>query len=143
MHDVEAHAGNMASIGAAENVVQKWKLPELKSYLQSRGITVLQRRKEELVELMEKARDLSLEPIDDGEKLEDVVVNKLQTKEGSLPCPNIYTLIGLFTFLIFRTSYTVTCTLTYSTRRVMTSSLSRLTSRSRATACSGMAMCYN
>ena len=78
----------MASIGAAENVVQKWKVPELKSYLQSRGITVSQKRKEELVELAEKARDLSLEPIDDGEKPEEVVVNKLKTKQGSLPCPN-------------------------------------------------------
>ena len=57
----------MASIGAAENVVQKWTIPALKSYLQNRGITVLQKRKEELVELVEKARDLSLEPIDDGE----------------------------------------------------------------------------
>lgn len=56
---------NMASIGAAENVVQKWKVPGLKSYLQSRGITVSQKRKEELVELVEKARDLTLEPIDD------------------------------------------------------------------------------
>lgn len=93
MHDVEAHAGgfgfsNMAAIEAAENEVQKWKVPELKSYLQSRGITVSQKRKEELVELVEKAHDLSLEPIDDGEKPEDVIVNKLQTTQGSLPCPN-------------------------------------------------------
>ena len=33
----------------------------------------MQRRKEELVELVEKARDLSLDPIDDGEKPEDVI----------------------------------------------------------------------
>lgn len=79
---------NMAFVGGAESEVQKWKVPELKSYLQSRGITVSQKRKEELVELVEKARDLSLEPIDDWEKPEDVIVNKLQTKEGSLPCPN-------------------------------------------------------
>lgn len=78
----------MAFVGGAESEVQKWKVPELKSYLQSRGITVSQKRKEELVELVEKARDLSLEPIDDWEKPEDVIVNKLQTKEGSLPCPN-------------------------------------------------------
>jgi len=65
----------MAAIEAAENEVQKWKVPELKSYLQSRGITVSQKRKEELVELVEKARDLSLEPIDDGEKPEDVNLN--------------------------------------------------------------------
>ena len=32
-------------------------------------------------ELVEKARDLSLEPIDDGEKPEDVVVNKLKLDE--------------------------------------------------------------
>ena len=72
----------MACIGGAENKVQKWKVPELKSYLQSHGITVSQKRKEELVELVEKAHNLSLELIDDGEKLEDVIVNKLQTKEG-------------------------------------------------------------
>lgn len=78
----------MASIGGAENEVQKWKFPELKTYLQSRGRTVLQKRKEELVELVEKAHDLSLEPIDDWEKPEDVIVNKLQMKGGSLPCPN-------------------------------------------------------
>ena len=71
----------MASIGATENVVQKWKIPALKSYLQNRGITVLQKRKEELVELVEKARNLSLEPIDDGEKPEDLVVNKLNLDE--------------------------------------------------------------
>ena len=35
----------------------------------------------ELVELVEKARDLSLEPIDDGEKPEDVVVKKLNLDE--------------------------------------------------------------
>lgn len=34
----------MASIGVAENVVQKWKVPELKLYLQSPQITVLQKR---------------------------------------------------------------------------------------------------
>ena len=72
----------MAAIEAAENEVQKWKVPKLKSYLQSRGITVSQKGKEELVELVEKARDLSLEPIDDGEKPEDVIVNKLQTTQG-------------------------------------------------------------
>ena len=38
---------NMAAIEAAENEVQKWKVPELKSYLQSRGITVSQKRKED------------------------------------------------------------------------------------------------
>ena len=78
----------MASIGGAENEVQKWKFPELKTYLQGRGRTVLQKRKEELVELVEKAHNLSLELIDDWEKPEDVIVNKLQTKGGSLPCPN-------------------------------------------------------
>ena len=53
----------MAAIEAAENEVKKWKVPVLKSYLQSRGITVSQKSKEELVELVEKARDLSLEPL--------------------------------------------------------------------------------
>ena len=62
-------------------------LPNIESYLQCRGITVSQRRKEELVELVEKARDLSLDPIDDGEKPEDVIASKLKMKEGSLPCP--------------------------------------------------------
>ena len=59
--------GNMVSIGfhrKAENVAQKWKVTELKSYLQSRGITVSQKRKEEfeLVELVEKVRHLSPGP---------------------------------------------------------------------------------
>ena len=36
----------MASIEAAGNVAQYWKVPELKSYLQSRGITILQKKKE-------------------------------------------------------------------------------------------------
>ena len=35
--------------------------------------------------MLEKARDLALEPIDDWEKPENVTVNKLRTKEGSLP----------------------------------------------------------
>ena len=51
----------MASTGAAENEVQKWKVPELKSFLKSCGITFSQKRKQELVELVEKARDRSLE----------------------------------------------------------------------------------
>lgn len=40
------------------------------------------------VELLEKARELVLEPIDDWEKPENVTVNKLRTKEGSLPWHN-------------------------------------------------------
>lgn len=47
----------------------------------------MQKRKEELVELVEKARDLSLDPIDDGEKPEDVIASKLKMKEGLFPCP--------------------------------------------------------
>ena len=49
----------MASTGGAENEVQKWKVAELKSYLQSRGITVSQKRKEELVELVEGSRSFT------------------------------------------------------------------------------------
>ena len=49
---------------------------------------MLQKRKKELVELVEKVRDLSLAPIADGDKTEDVIMNKLQMKEGLLPCPN-------------------------------------------------------
>jgi len=102
----------MASIGGAENVVQNWKVPELKSHLQSGGITVSQKRKEELVELVEEAGDPTLEPIDDWEKPEDVIVNKLETKEGSLPYPNTLHSDWTSDFSDFRTSHTVTCTLT-------------------------------
>ena len=49
---------------------------------------IMPTRREEQVELVEKTCNLSLEPIDNWEKQEDVMVNKLQTKEGSLPCPN-------------------------------------------------------
>ena len=47
-----------------------------------------QKRKEELVELVEKARNLSLEPLDDVEESGQVIANKLQSKEGILLCPN-------------------------------------------------------
>ena len=90
---------------------------------------------------MEKARDLSLEPIDDGEKQEDVIVNKLQTKEGSLLSPNAlqsdwtsefshfsnFTYGDMYAYLISEDGYDH-------------ESL-RHTSRSKATACSGMTMC--
>ena len=84
------------------------KVLDLKTYLLSQDL----RRKQKLVELVEKARDLSLERLDDWVKPEAVIVNKLQMKEGSFPVSTRYTLTELLTFLIFRTSYTVTCTLT-------------------------------
>ena len=95
MREREADAADfkyskMAASGANKQAIDKWKVPELKAYLQCRGITVSQKRKDELIYVAEKARDLSLEPMDDGEKPEQVIRNKLQLDNGLLPCPNTF-----------------------------------------------------
>ena len=77
----------MADFGTTKQDVGKWKVPELKAYLQRRRMALSQKRKGELVDLVEKALDLSLEPVEDGEKPEEVIAKRLQLKEGLLPCP--------------------------------------------------------
>lgn len=100
----------MATSGANKQAINKWKVPELKAYLQYRGITVLQKRKDELVDLAEKGRDLSLEPMKNGEKPKEVIRNKLQLDHGLLPCANTLPSHWTSDFSIFLTSHKVTCT---------------------------------
>jgi len=76
----------MAGLAEKEENFKNWKIPELKKYLQARGIC-LQQKKEDLVELMEKAHELALELTDDNESVSDVVNMKLVTKDGSIPNP--------------------------------------------------------
>ena len=64
-----------------------WKVPELKKYLQARGISVSNKKKEELVELTEKAHELALELTEDSESVSDIVNAKLVTKDGTIPNP--------------------------------------------------------
>ena len=47
----------------------------------------LQQKKEELVELTEKAHELALELTNDSEPISDVVYAKLVTKDGTIPNP--------------------------------------------------------
>ena len=42
-------------------------------FIQRRGVTVTHKRTEKLVDLAKKARYLSLEPVDDWEKPEEVI----------------------------------------------------------------------
>ena len=64
----------MAGLVEKEVNFKSWKVPELKKYLQVRGISVSNKtKKEELVELREKAHELALELTDDGEFISDVV----------------------------------------------------------------------
>ena len=81
----------MADLVEMEVNFKNWKVPELKKYLQARGIFVSNKKKEELLELTEKAHELGLELTDDGESISDVVNAKLVTKDGTIPNPfNLY-----------------------------------------------------
>ena len=75
----------MAGLVEKEVYFKNWKVPELKKYLQARGISVSNKKKEELVELTEKAHELGLELTDDRESVSDVVNAKLVTKDGAIP----------------------------------------------------------
>ena len=48
----------MADLVEMEVNFKNWKVPELKKYLQARGISVSNKKKEELLELTEKAHEL-------------------------------------------------------------------------------------
>lgn len=81
----------MADLVEMEVNFKMWKVPELKKYLQARGISVSNKKKEELLELTEKALELGLELTDNGESISDVVNAKLVTKDGTIPNPcNLY-----------------------------------------------------
>ena len=64
----------MAGLVEKEVNLKSWKVPEPKKYLQVRGISVSNKKKEELVELTEKAHELALELTDDSESISDVVM---------------------------------------------------------------------
>ena len=65
----------MAGLVEKEVNFKSWKVPELKKYLQVRGISVSnKKKKEELVELTKKAHELALELTDDSESISDVVM---------------------------------------------------------------------
>ena len=51
----------MAVSGEKEVNFKNWTVPELKKYLQARRISVSTNKREELVELPEKAHELALE----------------------------------------------------------------------------------
>ena len=63
------------------------KVPDLKKYLQARGISVSNKRKEELLELCCKAHELGIEVQDDEETSESNIAQKLMTADGQLPQP--------------------------------------------------------
>ena len=77
----------MAGLVEKEVNFKNWKVPELEKYLQARGISVSNKKKEELVELTEKAHELALELTEDNESITDVVNAKLFTKDGTIPNP--------------------------------------------------------
>ena len=51
----------MAGLAEKEKQVRNWKVPELKTFLQARRISVSNEKKDELVELTEKANEIGLE----------------------------------------------------------------------------------
>ena len=57
----------MAGLAEKEENFKYWKVPEVKTYLQARGIPVSNKKKEELVVLTEKAHELALELTGDSE----------------------------------------------------------------------------
>ena len=77
----------MAGLAEKEKQVRNWKVPELKAFLQARGISVSNKKKDELVELMEKANKIGLELAFDHESPSKVVNTKLVTNDGTIPNP--------------------------------------------------------
>ena len=78
----------MAGLAEMEKQVRNWKLPELKTFLQARGISVSNNnKKKELVELTEKANEIGLELTFDHESPSEVVNAKLVTNDGTIPNP--------------------------------------------------------
>ena len=71
----------MAGLAEKEVNFKKWKVPQLKKYLQAQEISVSNKKKEELVKLTEKAHELAIELTD------DVVNAKLVAKDGTIPNP--------------------------------------------------------
>lgn len=75
----------MAGLAKKEVNYKNWKVPELEKIPASSMNICLQQKKEELVELTEKAHKLALELTDDSESISDVVNVKLVTKDGTIP----------------------------------------------------------
>ena len=64
----------------------RMKAPELKKYLQVRGISVANKRREELLDLSVKAHELAIETIDEqGDQIG--ISAKLVTDDGTVPDP--------------------------------------------------------
>ena len=64
----------------------RMKVPELKKYLQVRGISVANKLREELLDLCIKAHELATEIIDEpGDQMG--VSAKLETEDGTVPDP--------------------------------------------------------
>ena len=64
----------------------RMKVPELKKYLQVRGISVANKLREELLDLFIKAHELAIEII--GEPGDQMGVSaKLETEDGTVPDP--------------------------------------------------------
>ena len=62
------------------------KVPELKKYLQVRGISVANKRREELLDLFVKAHELAIETIDEqGDQMG--ISAKLVTDDETVPDP--------------------------------------------------------
>ena len=97
-HEWEANAGKVAakiqeSYGKLWLVWRKkevnfknWKVPELKNICRLEEY-LFSTKKEELVELTEKAHELAFELTDDNESKSDVVNAKLVTKDDTIPNP--------------------------------------------------------
>ena len=97
-HECEANAGKLAvkiqqMYGKLWLVWRKRKKILKTGRFQSLNISAdprnicLQQKKEELVELTEKAHELALELTDDSEPINDVEYAKLVTKDGTIPNP--------------------------------------------------------
>ena len=77
----------MAGLAEKEKQVRNWNVPELKTFLQARGISVSNKKKDELVELTEKANEIGLELTFAHESPSEVVNAKWVTNDGTIPNP--------------------------------------------------------
>ena len=96
----------------------RMKAPELKKYLQVRGISVANKRRKELLDLSIKAHELAIETIDEqGDQMG--ISAKLVTDDGTVPDPYSlksdwttdfssfpnYTLADMYAYLIVKEGY--------------------------------------
>ena len=100
----------MADLVEMEVNFKNWKVPELKKYLQDRRISVFNKKKDELLELTEKAHELGLELTDNVSLLVMLWTRSCLQKMVQSQIPLTSILTGALIFLMPQTLPGEICT---------------------------------